>query len=580
MSCPPPRRTGSVLLALTLASCTGVLDSPRGPSDSDWDGKPGDGTNTGHANDPSSSGDDGDGAAGIGTAVIALCEDTSKEQPGPRLLRLMTRREYRNTVQDLLFVAAPDISSLPLEPRVRGYDDNAAQAAITSRHLDAYSDLGDSLAQTAVQDHKDKLLSCDPSDASCARTFVSKFLLRAFRRPASTEELDRYAALFDSALTQGDFDEGMRLVIKAALLSPSFLYRSEVGEAQGDGTFALTQYEIASALSYLYWASMPDDTLFESAAQNKLDTQKALEDEAKRLLEDARARDQLGEFSLQWLGSYKTVDANKDMTIYPAFNADVRVAMLEEQRRFVTETVLDEGGTFADLFVSDHIVANGTLAGFYGLSGASSDYSHIKVTPDSGRGGLLGLGAVLAAQAHSNESSPIKRGLFVRDRLLCQNLPPPPANLDTTPPGLDPNLTTRERFAKHTSDKACHSCHQYIDGVGFGFEGFDGVGARRSQENGHAVDESGDILGLEGIDKKSDDKFDGLNDLAALLVDSKSAQACLSLQYFRFARGYEERKSDACSLAALQERFDKSNLTVKELLIALPTLKSFVIRKD
>ena len=140
--------------------------------------------------------------------------------------------------------------------------------------------------------------------------------------------------------------------------------------------------------------------------------------------------------------------------------------------------------------------ANASLAGFYGLQAQGSDWQQLPVAADSGRGGILGMGAVLASQAHSNESSPIKRGVFVRGRLLCQDLPPPPPDVDATPPGLDPSLTTRERFAVHDSNPACSGCHRYIDGVGFGFEGFDGVGARRTTENGHAVDMSGTETGF------------------------------------------------------------------------------------
>jgi hypothetical protein len=557
------------LLGCTLASCTGAIELTVGPGAGDNDGNSvGDGDGEGPL---------GEAPAGIGTDIFALCEEGAAEQPGPRLLRLMTRREYRNTVRDLLFVEAPDTSSLPVESRVRGFDDNAAAAVVTGRHIDEYLKLGEALAADAVQNHKGQLVPCDAGESGCARTFVERFGLRAFRRPLTGDEVDRYVALVDAG---DDFDDGLRLAITGMLVSPSFLYRSEVGEPVDDGRFELTQYELASALSYLYWGSMPDATLFEAAAQGTLDSPERLETEAGRLLEDPRAREQLGEFSLQWLRSDGLVAATKDPTLYPSFNDDVREAMLEEQHRFVAQVVLDDQGSFEDLFRANFVVANGMLASFYGLTSAGDGFASIEVDAASGRGGLLSLGAVLAAHAHSMESSPIKRGLFVRDRLLCQNMPPPPADLDTTPPGLDPTLTTRERFARHTSDSGCASCHQFIDGVGFGFEGFDGVGARRTRENDLDVDESGSLIGLEGLDEKTEHEFTGPRELAALLADSESAQACLALQYYRFARGYEERRSDACSLRALQERFENAELTVKELLVALPTLRSFVVRKE
>jgi len=206
----------------------------------------------------------GEAPAGVGTQVFALCQDNT-ERPGPRLLRLLTRREYANTIEDLLFVSAPDVSSLPLDARVRGFDNNATAQAVTSRHVDAQLTVGETLAQAAVEKSKGQLLKCDPSQATCARSFVETFGLRAFRRPLTSSETERYLKLFASDLTGDSFDEGMRLSINAMLASPAFLYRSEVGNAQGDGTFKLSGYEVASALSYLFWGSMPDQALFDAA---------------------------------------------------------------------------------------------------------------------------------------------------------------------------------------------------------------------------------------------------------------------------------------------------------------------------
>ncbi|HVZ34118.1 MAG TPA: DUF1592 domain-containing protein, partial [Polyangiaceae bacterium] len=515
---------------------------------------------------------------GIGTQVFALCSG-SQETPSPRLLRLMTRLEFQNTLGDLLNTQKPDVSNLPLEPRVRGYDNNAAASVVTSRHLDEYQNVLQPLIDQAVSQQKGALVTCQQTAPDCPSTVVQKFGLRAFRRPLTSDETSRYAALFASDLTGGDFDQGLKLALTSMLISPNFLYRSEVGEKRADGTYQLTQYEIASALSYLYWGSMPDQTLFDAASKNQLSTQDQLEAQARRLLQDNRAQAQFGEFSLQWLGSDSLETAFKDTTIYPSFNDGVRTAMLEEQRRFMTDVALARDGKFSELYLADYVFANGDLARFYGLNPAGNDYAKVTVTPDSQRGGLLGLGAVLASQAHSNESSPVKRGKFVRDRLLCQDLPPPPVNLDTTPPGLDPTLTTRARFAKHTADPACSSCHKFIDGVGFGFEGFDGVGQKRTQENGQPIDTTGTLLGREGLSQNTSETFHGPRDLAALLANSPSAQSCFTLQYFRFARGYEETMSDACSLEKLKSNFEAKDLTVKELLVNIALLDSFTVRR-
>lgn len=562
MSMRTPRTAyGVSLLAVTLYStaCTGLVDQPAGPG------------STAGENDENTANPDGV----TGSSALPLCE--GEEQPGPRILRLLTRREYRNTVKDLLGVTAPDVSSLPVEARVKGFDNNANAAAVTSRHIDEYVRLGELLAEEAVRDHKGTLVSCTPSD-SCAKQFVTSFGEKAFRRPLSAEEITRYSALLSNELTGGDFDQGLRLSITAILVSPSFLYRSEVGEPVGDGTFALTPFEIASTLSYLYWGSMPDAVLFEAAKKGELSTPEQLKAQAERMLDDGRAREQLTDFATQWLRT-DGIGSNKDATIYPMFTDSVRESLMEEQSRFFSDIAFDKQGTFGDLFKADYVFANAELATFYNLPAkGSAEFARVTVSEASGRGGILGLGAVLASHAHSNESSPIKRGLFVRDRLLCQELPAPPANLDTTPPGLDPTLTTRERFAKHTADPACISCHQFIDGVGFGLEGFDGIGMKREIENGIPIDTSGELLGLESLSSDKVEIFNGTRELGAMLSDSPTAQACLSLQYYRFARGYSETASDSCSVDRLRKQFESENLTIKQLLIAITSLKSLTVR--
>jgi hypothetical protein len=565
---------GLVLLAVlgaAQASCVGTLDPPGAarPAGEGSDDGP-----TGRA----AVGDEDASPQGIGTRAFALCASGGREVPAPRLLRLLTRREYKNTIRELLYVQEPDLTSLPLEPRVRGFDNNTRASVVTSRHADAFLTVAEAQVERALREQKGRLITCPPSAPTCTRDFIEKFGLRAFRRPLTTDEIARYGALFAAELTQNDFERGVRLVMTSMLVSPHFLYRSEVGQATSDGTFALTPYEVASALSYLYWGSMPDQALLDAAGQGKLATRAEREAQARRLLADPRAEEQLAEFSLQWLGTDSVMSSFKDKQIYPSFSDGVRTAMLEEQRRFVSDVALARDGTFRDLFAADHVFVNGELARFYGLTPQGDAFQRLPAGA-SERGGLLGLGAVLAAHAHSNESSPIRRGLFVRDRLLCQDLPPPPPSLDTTPPGLDPKLTTRARFAQHTADAACRGCHQYIDGVGFGLEGFDGVGQRRTQENGLPIDTSGELRGRESLGESRIEPFAGPRQLGALIADSATAHGCLTLQFFRYARGYVEAESDACALAKLKQQFEQNDLTLKDLLVNVVLLDSFTLRR-
>jgi hypothetical protein len=553
-----------VVAAACAVACTGTI------SDSASDrGDPGRG-----GVDPAADGPTGDPLGSSGAALS--CKDP--DAPGPRLLRLLTRDEYARTVADVLGVARPAVDEIPVEPKVAGYDNNAAASVITTRHVDAYLSTAERVVRKALETSRARIVSCDPTTAPCAKQLVEGLGLRLFRRPLTAEESTRYQRMFAADLTGGAADEGVVLALSAMMVSPNFLYRSEIGEPTGDGTFALGPYEIATALSYTFWGTTPDATLLDAAGKGGLADATGIEAQARRLLEDPKARPQIARFFGQWLDSGALLSANKDKQIYPSFTDAIREGLAAEEAAFVDHVVFDSTKTFGELLVADYVFANDAVAGFYGLPtgiGATPK----KVPGGAQRGGLLTLGSVLASQAHANESSPIKRGKWVRDRLLCQELPTPPPSVDATPPGLDPALTTRERFAKHTADPSCASCHQFIDGVGFAFERYDGVGAHRATENGKPIDASGEIRGREGLDTGTKEAFEGPRELAALLAKSERAPRCFAHQWFRYARGLKEQGPDACAARTLAKAFLDGGQSIPDLLVKVVTQRSFLVRR-
>jgi hypothetical protein len=507
---------------------------------------------------------------------------TGDEVPAPRRLRLLTRAEYAQTVADLLRIPLPQVDNLPVESVVDGFDNNAAAQVVTSRHFDEYLATAERLAASVLTSSRDALLPCQAATPGCDRTFVTAFGRRAFRRPLTEVEVSRYLTLFDAQVTGGSFDKGLELAIRAMLASPSFLYRSEVGEKAPDGTYKLTAYEVATALSFFLWGTMPDDTLLDAARTGGLDRLEGVETQARRLLDDKRSRAAVAAFFREWLSTTGFQFTNKDQAVYPRFNDLVRNAMIAEEDAFVDYVTFDGPGTFKDLFTADYVFTGDTLAAYYGLPAVG--HAEPQKTPlpagERTRGGLLTLGAVLGMHAHSNESSPVRRGVFVRQRLLCQTLPQPPQNLNIMPPGLDATLTTRARFKKHSSDPTCASCHNYIDGVGFGFERYDGVGDYRTQEGapGMPIDSSGELPGLERLDAPTTASFDGPVQLGAMLAESPNAQACLARQVFRYARGGENGTLDACAIKQLQTAFAAGGLNIRQLLIETIKQKSFLSR--
>jgi hypothetical protein len=486
-------------------------------------------------------------------------------------------------VKDLLLLAQlPPVDNLPVESIVDGFNNHAGAQVVTSRHLDEFLATGERLVTQALAENRGRLVTCAGA-AGCDRSFISSFGRRAFRRPLTADEVQRYSLLFAPSTTNGSFDKGVELVMRAMLASPHFLYRSEVGDKAADGSYRLTPFELATAMSYLLVGSTPDDVLLDAAAAGSLASSDGIETQARRLLQDPRSRPAIAAFFRQWLGIDGFLFTNKDSAVYPGFTDEIRRAMADEADAFVDHVTLDSAaaggaGTFKELFTADYVFASDALARFYGLPLTGNP--GLARTPagsgaDRRRGGALTLGALLGAHAHSNESSPVRRGVFVRQALLCQSLPSPPANLNVMPPGLDPSLTTRARFQRHSSDPACSGCHKNIDPLGFGFERYDGVGAYRDSEGGMAIDDAGDVLGLESLAGTDHHPFAGPVQLGALIGASANAQACFARQLYRYARGGEGGGRDACAIKKLQGVFAASGGNIQQLFIEVLKQKSF-----
>ncbi len=465
----------------------------------------------------------------------------------------------------------------PVESRPKGFGfDNAADAGlVTSVHVEQYMKAAALLAEKATQDLP-ALLPCDPAQDApgCASQFVSSFGERAFRRPLSTAEVDKYKGII---LGQPSFSQGVNVALQVMLSSPYFLYRFEIGTPQIDGSFKLNPYEVASALSYTFWGTMPDQALFDAAKSGALSTQAGVEEQARRLLADPRGRETMGVFALQWLGVERILTADKSATLFPMVNEGLRQAMAEETRSFVTHVIFDSSHTFDELLTADYTFADQALASFYGIPNVSGGTQKVASPPER-MAGILGHASVLASYAHSDQSSPIRRGLFVREYLLCQEFGQPPPSAGGVPE-VDPNATTRERFRQHTANEVCYSCHQYIDDLGFGFENFDAVGQYRTSDSGQPIDANGDMNDVEKLGSKTHAPFTNISELSGILASSRQAKTCFAQQYGRFATGRLETAADLCAEEEIDARFEASGYDVRELLVAVVSAPSFLVRK-
>ncbi|WP_096333833.1 DUF1592 domain-containing protein [Nannocystis exedens] len=500
-------------------------------------------------------------------------------EPGPSPIRRLNRREYDNTVRDLLGDESRPAQEFPAEEEALGFNNNADALVVTALLAEQYLAAAEALAAAKTADLPASLGGCDVAaegEDACAQAFVQGFGRWAYRRPLQSEDVDPLMAVYHAARTEFDFATAIRLVTTTILQSPHFLYRVEFGEPVADspGVRRLTPYELASRLSYFLWGTMPDSELLTAASEGRLASAADVSGQAQRMLADPRARASVRDFHGQWLELRRVEELEKDGDVFPEFTPEVRPLLRAEAEAFLDHVIWDGPGDLDTMYLAPYTFLNGPLADYYGVAGPSGD-SFEKVELEHGNAsGFLTQGGLMSVLAKPNQTSPIHRGKFVRERLLCQTVPPPPDDVDITPPEVDPSLPTRERFKQHSTDPSCAGCHSMMDPIGFGFEHFDGIGRWRASEAGQPIDATGEIVG-----STTKGKFDGVPELAAMLVESPETEACMTLQWFRYAYGRAESEADACTLAELAAGFAGSGRRIQELIIHLTQTDAFLYRR-
>lgn len=490
-------------------------------------------------------------------------------------LALLTRAQYDNTVSDLLQDDSKPATNFPPENQVQGFKNNTGAHQASPLAVERYLEAAEGLATRAVANRLASLAPCPSGDnASCGRAFVRTFGLKAFRRPLQSSEAQLFDDLFGRTLPQAGYAAAIQLVLQAFLQSPQFLYRVDSRRAPTpeSGAISLAPYELAARLSYFLIGSMPDDELFAAAAKDALSSDADIETQTRRLLELPRARAVVREFHHQWLGLDALPSIAREAPDLVANPPQLGKDWLDSLDRFV-DHVYWESGNVSTLFDSKRIYLNDRLSSIYGASISGTDFQPVE---QDDRAGLVTQPGLLALLAHSNQSAPVLRGVFVLERLMCVSVPPPPPTVNNTPPDPDPNATTRERFRVHTENPDCAGCHRIIDGVGFGFEGYDQLGRYRTLENGLPIDVSGEVLA--GGDTTLNGTFNGAKELAARLAQSSRVRDCVAAGWYRFALGRLETEADKCSLDEVKASFSKTSGDLRELLVAITRSVAFRYR--
>jgi len=448
--------------------------------------------------------------------------------------RRLSRAELDRTLLDLLGDDTKPASMRLEEDVFTPYDTDWSTQHASQALIESFEVVAEDVAARFVADpaRRAMLVPCTPAsagDEACFRQFVESFGRRAFRRALTPDEIDAYLPLLsfateDNAYVAHDFYTAVALVVRAVLQDPEFLYLIEVGRPTlTPEVYALTDNELASRMAYLLWGTIPDDALLAEAQAGRLTDPVSRRAAAERMLGDARARSQMRRFHSLWLG-YRAIP--NDPMLIAAFE--------RETGALVDRAVFDSGSYVETLFRSPETYLDTFLAGHYGLTAPAGGEGWAPYG-DSGRSGILSHGSVLAAFSKFNDTSPTQRGIFVRTRLLCESVPPPPPTVmvDQPPTGDGTSACKLDRYTLHReSSSSCSGCHSQMDPIGFGLEQYDIAGRFRTHDDGHPecpIDGAGELPPYG--------TFSGPAELATKLIDSGQLEPCIVQQYLAFAIG-------------------------------------------
>jgi len=464
-------------------------------------------------------------------------------------MRRLTRREYNNTIEDLLGDTSRPADAFDPDPTAAGFDNQVSLLTVSTSRARQYFLAAERLAQAAKLEQLSSCLPNVSSEQTCAEQFAQKLGQRAFRRPVEDAELAILIKVFAVARQGGDYETGLRQLLKALLVMPAFLYRLDVSPSSSaePGPSRLGQYQLANRLSYTFLQSMPDDELFAAAAAQELTTPEQIASHVTRLTQSQRARLMSQDFYERWLGLGELNKLSKSAALFPAFDDEIRAALQSELQEFLQHSLWTEGGALASFFSASYGFRNSRLSSHYGDSAASGDALTLTMLSPERSAGILTTGGLMALLSTPEHTDPVRRGKFIRERFLCQVVPPPPPGVSAAFPEFEPGVTTRQRFATHQNDPVCAGCHSVMDGIGLGFENFDAVGVYRASENGSPVDASGQLVSSD-----IDGPFVGVRALAEKLATSQMVRDCMLASWFRFVAGREAGEGDAGTLAALR----------------------------
>jgi len=557
-----PRGLAGVLVSFAAVACNGqIADLPPDEGNAPSDRSPTDTTPT---------------------STTPTTSPAAKFQPAPAGLRRLTRIQYANAIRDLLGADVAVPPTLDGDTVLSGFASiGAALTTYSATTAEKLESLAMNVAQQALGDpaRRARLVSCVPKatvDDACARAFLASIGRRAWRRPPADDELARYVAIAKlGAETLGDFWQGLSYALAGVLQSPSFLYRVEIGgPGPTRGQRVFDSWELATRLSFFLWNTTPDDALLAAAEGGTLTRPGELQKQAERLLASPRARLAMKDFFGELLRLEGLDDLEQSPTAFPMATRTIGPAMREETLRFLDEIVFGAAGDYRRAIDAPTTFVNRELARLYGLPQPAGTGFEPAALPSEGlRVGLLGQASFLALNAHETSSSPTRRGKFVREVLLCHEIPSPPPDVDTSlpedPKGSAPR-TMREKLSAHNVP-GCAACHSRMDPIGLAFENFDAIGKLRTTEVGKPIDASGALDGA---------RFGNARELAGLLRAHPDIDGCLTRGLYRYAVAHVETAGEEGLLARIAAAGGNAQQRFRALLLGIVDSEGFRVAAE
>ncbi len=522
----------------------------------------------------------------LGVLTLSGCGPSEPQTNGASVgAQRLSEAQYRQMVTDI-FGADIKLGGR-FEPGLRKNGLLAvggSAVALSPSGFEQYDNMARTIsAQVVDAKHRGTSVPCKPADAAkpdqtCATTALAKYGRLLFRRPATDKEIAGPAALAGQAAeAKGDFYAGLAFGLAELLDSPNFIFRKDVAEPDptADGKLRLTAYSKASRLSFFLWNAGPDDELLRAAEAGELNTKSGLTKQVDRMLASPKLESGVRAFFVDFLDFDQFDSLAKDAAIYPVFSQKVAHDAQEQTLRTVTDLLVTQKGDYRDIFTSRKTFLTRNLGVVYQVPVASEKEWEAHEFPlDDPHAGVLTQLSFTELHSHPGRSSSTLRGKAVREILLCQPVPSPPANVnftvvqDTTNPNFK---TARDRLTAHRTEATCAGCHKIMDPIGLALENFDGVGQFRSAENGAAIDPSGEIDGVKFTDPAS---------LGRALHDNPSATACLSDSLYRYAAGRDFDPGEKEWRKYLGQQFAANGYRLPDLMKTIATSSAFYAVRD